>query len=198
MNLIYYTITVLLLLVNVAALTVVMSRWLPSYALTRATGLLVLCVMFFFVEHLHGLGKLTWLWPLTTTAAAALIYKKRHILSVSDFWRAEWVFFVAFAYGFAWKWAFPVIYPSSERVTDLYFIGNYLSGDTLPPLDNWFPPHRFDFYYGFQHYAAALMGRILGLGPGLTYNLAFSLLMALPITLVWDFTAAFLKQTWKR
>jgi hypothetical protein len=126
------------------------------------------------------------------------LYIERHKLDTSKFWRAEWVFYVAFAYGFAWKWAFPVIYPTSERITDLYFISNYLSGQTLPPLDNWFPPNRFDFYYAFQHYAAALMGRIFGLGPGLTYNLAFALLMALPITLVWDFTANFLKQDWKR
>jgi len=198
MNLIYYASTVLLLLVNIAGLTIAMRRWLPTYALARAAGLLLACAIFFFVEHFHGLGKLPWLWPLTTTVAAALVYKNRHTLCSSGFWRAERVFFIAFAYGFAWKWAFPIIYPSSERVTDLYFIGNYLSGDTLPPLDNWFPPHRFDFYYGFQHYAAALMGRILGLGPGLTYNLSFALLMALPITLVWDFTAAFLKQSWKR
>ncbi len=198
MSLIYYTSTVLLLLLNIVGLTLWMRRWLPTFALARAAGLLLLCLIFFFIEHFHGFGKLTWLWPFTSAAAAVTIYAERNNLASSDFWRAERVFLIAFAYGFAWKWAFPYIYPSSERVTDLYFIGNYLSGQTLPPLDNWYPPHRFDFYYGFQHYGAALMGRILGLGPGLTYNLAFALLMALPATLAWDFTASLLKQPWKR
>jgi hypothetical protein len=198
MSLIYYFFTILLLLVNIAGLTVCMRCWLPTFALARATGLLVLCTMVFFLEHFNGLGQLTWLWPITTPAALAILYMKRYNLGRSDFWRGELVFVIAFAYGFAWKWAFPVIYPTSERITDLYFIGNYLPGQTLPPLDNWFPPNRFDFYYAFQHYAAALMGRIFGLGPGLTYNLAFALIMALSVTLAWDFATDLLKQNWKR
>ena len=198
MNLIYYFYTVLLLLVNLAGLTLFMSRWLPTFALARAAGLLLFCTVVFFMEHFIGFGQLAWVWPITTAAAVIMLYSERHNRCSPIFWRSELVFLIAFAYGFAWKWSFPYIYPSSERVTDLYFITNYLSGQTLPPLDNWFPPNRFDFYYGFQHYAAALMGRILGLGPGLTYNLAFALIMALPITLAWDFTGDFLKQTWKR
>ncbi|NOT85205.1 MAG: hypothetical protein HOP02_10620 [Methylococcaceae bacterium] len=198
MNLIYYCCTVLLLLINLAGLTQFMCRWLPTAALARIAGVLLLCALSFFVEHFYGFGQLSWLWPLTTVAAVMILYGKRHDAFTPTFWRAERFFVIAFAYGFAWKWAFPVIYPSSERVTDLYFISNYLPGQTLPPLDNWFPPHRFDFYYAFQHYAAALMGRILGLGPGLTYNLAFSLLTALSITLAWDFMVGLLKQPWKR
>ncbi|MCX7088443.1 MAG: DUF2298 domain-containing protein [Methylococcales bacterium] len=198
MNLIYYFCTVALLLLNVAGLTRGMSRWLPHFALARASGILLLCVLCFFMEHSGGFGKLTWLWPFTTAAAITLLYTSRHQTNSANFWRAEGVFLLAFAYGFAWKWAFPMIYPTSERVTDLYFIGNYLPGETLPPLDHWFPPNRFNFYYALQHYAAALMGRVLGLGPGLTYNLAFSLIMALTITLVWDFISGLLKESWKR
>lgn len=198
MHLIYYLSSILLLLVNVAGLTLCMRRWLPTFALARATGLLVLCLVLFFLEHFQGFGKLTWLWPFSTSAAIAVLYLERNNPLAKGFWRAECVFLVAFAYGFAWKWAFPLFYPSSERITDLFFIGNYLPGQTLPPLDNWFPPNRFDFYYAFQHYAAALMGRIFGFGPGMTCNIAFALLMSLPITLVWDFTKVFLDQSWKR
>jgi hypothetical protein len=198
MNLIYYFITVAILLVNIAGITLYMARWLPTFALARAAGILFLCTVFFFIEHFIGFGKLTWLWPITTMTAIVFLYIERNKRCTSAFWRAELVFLIAFAYGFAWKWSFPIIYPTSERITDLYFIGNYLPGQTLPPLDNWFPPNRFDFYYAFQHYAAALMGRILGFGPGLTYNLAFALLMALPITLAWDFTANFLNRPWQR
>jgi hypothetical protein len=198
MNLIYYSATVLLLLFNIAGLTLYMSRWLPTFALARAAGILLLCAILFFMEHFQGFGKLNGLWLLTTGASAIIFFVERNNRRSPTFWRAELVFLIAFAYGFAWKWSFPMIYPTSERITDLYFIGNYLPGQTLPPLDNWFPPNRFDFYYAFQHYAAALMGRIFGFGPGLTYNLAFALLMALPITLAWDFTANFLNQSWKR
>jgi len=198
MNLIHLLLTLLLLLLNLAGLTALLSRFISAFALARAAGILLFCLLFFFAEHFVGLGKLTWLWPLSSGAALFLLYRERQRLAEQSFWRAELVFVVALAYGLAWKWTFPVIFPTSERVTDLYFIGNYLPGSQLPPLDHWFPPNRFDFYYAFQHYAAALMGRIFGLGPGLTYNLAFALLMALPITLAWDFAARFLAHQWQR
>ncbi|WP_028452354.1 DUF2298 domain-containing protein [Chitinilyticum aquatile] len=198
MNLIYFLFTLLLLVVNIAGVTTLASRWIPSFALARAAGILLFCLAMFFLEHFIGLGKLAWLWPLTTAVSVFLLYAERKRLCEQAFWRAELVFLLAFAYGLAWKWAFPVIYPTSERVTDLFFIGNYLPGAQLPPLDHWFPPNKFDFYYAFQHYAAALMGRMFGMGPGLTYNIAFALLMALPITLAWDFAARFLAQKWAR
>lgn len=62
---------------------------------------------------------------------------------------------------------------------------------TLPPPDHWFAGHRFDFYYAFQHYAAALMGRLFGWQIGFAYNIAFALLMALSLTLAWEFTTRF-------
>ncbi|MEQ1637624.1 MAG: DUF2298 domain-containing protein [Methylococcales bacterium] len=197
MNLIYYFCTILLLAINLAGLTCAMSRWLPTYTLARIAGILLLSATGFYTEHFYGFGNLSWLWPLTTAVALIILYRAYHNGHAQRFWAAERVFLIAFTYGLAWKWAFPVIYPTSERVTDLYFIGNYLAGQTLPPLDNWFPPNRFDFYYAFQHYAAALMGRIFGMGPGLTYNLAFALITALPITLAWEFTGKLLA-TWKR
>ncbi|MBE9610393.1 DUF2298 domain-containing protein [Chitinilyticum piscinae] len=198
MNLIYFLFTLLLLVVNLAGLTALVSRWIGSYALARSAGVLLFCLGMFFLEHFLGLGKLTWLWPMTTAVSVFLLYAERQRLLQGGFLRAELVFVLAFAYGIAWKWMFPIIYPTSERVTDLFFIGNYLPGAQLPPLDHWFPPNKFDFYYAFQHYAAALMGRIFGMGPGLTYNIAFALLMALPITLAWDFAARFLAESWKR
>jgi uncharacterized membrane protein len=198
MNLIYTLLTLLLLSVNLAGLTALVSRFVPSFALARATGILLFCLMFFFAEHFAGLGRLTWLWPITTAVAILLLYVDRARLAEQSFWSAERVFLLAFAYGLAWKLAFPVIYPTSERVTDLVFIGNYLAGERLPPLDHWLPPDRFDYYYALQHYAAALMGRIFGMAPGLTYNFAFAMLMALPISLAWDFAARFLARKWAR
>lgn len=198
MNLIHFLVILLLLVVNIAGLTALVSRFVASFALARAAGILLLCLVFFFGEHFVGLGQPTWLWPLTTVVAIRLLYADRARLAGQAFWRTELVFVVALGYGLAWKVAFPEIYPTSERVTDLVFIGNYLPGDRLPPPDHWLPPGRFDFYYGFQHYAAALMGRIFGMGPGLTYNVAFALLMALPITLAWEFATRFLAQRWAR
>lgn len=198
MKIIYYSLSLALIIFNLAGVTALFSRWIPSYALARAAGILILGLILFFTEHFFGLGQLNGLWVLTTTLSALIFYRRRIQIQSRQFLSSELVFGLALFYGLSWKWAFPTIYPTSERVTDLYFIGNYLAGSRLPPLDHWFPPHRFDFYYSFQHYMAALMGRTFNLSPGLTYNLALTILLALPITLAWDFTQCFLSQHWKR
>jgi hypothetical protein len=45
--------------------------------------------------------------------------------------------------------------------------------------DAWYYPYLSTQYYSFQHYGAALMGRILLLPTGSTYNIAYCLLIAL-------------------
>ena len=55
------------------------------------------------------------------------------------------------------------------------------------PLDYWLPDQRLDYYYAFQHYSAALLGRIVGLGPGASFNLAAVILAALVVALAWEF-----------
>jgi uncharacterized membrane protein len=97
-------------------------------------------------------------------------------------WRVEAAFLAAFAWAFAWRFASPGIVASSEKIGDLAMISSYLPGSRLPPQDAWFPPYPFDVYYSFQHYAAALLGRLFALGPGLTYNLAFCVAVALTLT----------------
>ncbi len=198
MNLIYFTITISLILINLAGLSALASRWIPSFALARAAGILVVCLTMFFIEHFIGFGKLNWAWPFTTALAGFILYSDRVRLKESGFLRAELVFLIAFAYGFAWRVSFPSVYPSSERVMDLLFIVSYMPGETLPGLHYWYPPNRFDFYYAFQHYAAALMGRIFGLAPGVVYNIAFAILMAQPLTLAWDFAARFIRNHWAK
>ena len=193
MNLIYLAVTLALLLINLAGLTLLVTRWLPPFALARSAGVLLVCLVLFCVEHFFGLGQLTWVWPISTLASLWLLGQSRATLAENGFWQSEIVFGIAFLYGFVWRFTFPDITPSSERITDLYFIANYLPGSTLPPLDQWYPPHRFNFYYAFQHYGAALLGRIFGLDGGTSCNIAFALLMALPVTLAWHFTSSFLK-----
>lgn len=198
MTAIYYLLTLALVLLHFAAVGALLSRCIPSFHIARAAGVLGIALAGYFLEHFQGFGRLTLLWPFTTFASALLLWSERKRLKEAGFLKAEAVFWLLVGYGLLWKWCFPSIYPSSERVTDLYFIGNYLSGSTLPPLDNWYPPRSFDFYYAFQHYAAGLLGRLFDLSPGLTYNLAMPLLTGLTAALVWDFAGRFIAKTaWK-
>lgn len=180
MNFIFQIVTIGLILLNLTGLTLAAKRLTESYALAKIAAPAALCLGMFFIEHIVGLGNLFWLWPLTTAVSAYLVVT-RHAALCSH-WKVEAVFLVGFAYVLFWRYAFPDIDPSSERLTNLHFIGSYMPGTTLPPVDTWLPPYKLDFYYTFQHYSAALMGRLFGLDAGTSYNLAFCVIYALAIT----------------
>jgi hypothetical protein len=198
MNLIYLGFTIAILMLNVAGLTLLASRLLPEFVLARAAGILMFCLSMFFIEHFVGLGNLSWVWPFATLASAFVIWRNRAQLGEKNYRHAELVFLLAFLYGFMWRYSFPDIDPNSEHLSDLYYIANYMPGELLPPLDRWYPPHVFNFYYSFQHYAAALMARIFGMDVGTAYNIAFGVVMALPVTLAWYITSRFIKTGWHR
>jgi uncharacterized membrane protein len=168
-------ILVCLLLVNLAGLSLTTYAITRSWILSRSAAPLVFVVPF-FLEHFVGFGKLAWVWPFTTILSVVLVITHRQLLKTH--WRIEAVFQGAFAYALAWRYSFPDIYNSSEKLTDLTFIANYFHGDKLPPIDRWLPPYPFDMYYALQHYAASMLGRILAIPAGTAYNLAICVIVA--------------------
>lgn len=89
------------------------------------------------------------------------------------------VFLLVLGYAMLWRFTYPNVDGSSEKVADFSYICSYFSGGTIPVVDAWLDPFPSNHYYSFQHYAAALMGRLLAIRPGATYNLAFCVLIAL-------------------
>jgi len=196
--LIYLSLTVGLILFNLSGLTSFALRLLPASASARLSGILGLALLTFALEHFVGLGSLSWLWPVTTAASAVALYTRRDWRAQRAFWSGELVFVVCFAYGLAWRFVFPNIDASSEHLTDLYFISNYLPGQTLPPADHWLAGSVFDFYYAFQHYGAALLARLFGLEGGLAMNLSWALLIGFLASLAWEIASHFIRQRWLR
>jgi hypothetical protein len=186
MYLIYLASTLLLIWISVAGVTLISHRYLTDVAIARAAGLLLVALVFFFIEHFIGLGKLNWMLPIIVIFSVFMIWKTYNRSFTQDFFYSELVFILAFIYAMFWRYSYPDISPSSEKITDLFFISNYYPGNTLPPLDNWNPPHLFDYYYAFQHYAASLLGRVFSLEIGVCYNISFAILAALPLTLIWS------------
>lgn len=162
---------------NLIALALIGTRFTGQYTLSRAATPAIAALVLFFFEHFVGLGRLSWCWPFTTAASVWIVLRGRHELRRQ--WRTEAAFLASFAWVFTWRFSYPGIVPSSEKLADLAMILSYLPGKRLPPEDIWLPPYPFDVYYSFQHYAAALLGRVFNLGPGLAYNIAFCLLIAL-------------------
>jgi hypothetical protein len=195
MRLIYFLALGAILYVNLAAVTLVMARYLPSWAIARAAGLLGFCSILFFIEHFVGLGSLYWTLPLFTALSGFVLWHDRTVVCQRSFIEAEAVFVVGVAYGLSWKAAFPEIVDTYDRLSDLHLVANYLAGTRLPPVDMWLPWQHLDYYYAFQQYAAALLGRILDLSAGASFNVAAALLSGLVIALAWDFLDAFRVKT---
>jgi hypothetical protein len=190
-----------LLCVNFLGLTLVTGLWIRNAWLALVSGPWIFCSIFFFVENFYGFGQLSWLWPLTTTISVVLVFEvtavtqllRRYDTLLSlDEWRNRLsplldpspylAFLVSFIYVVAWRYKNPNIDGHSEKLSDLANLSSYLSGATIPVHDVWLYPFLSTYYYGFQYYAGALLGRILGLDPGTTYNLAFCAIVSFTAT----------------
>lgn len=189
--------TLAVLLANVWGMTLATGlfwrrRWL---ALNAAPWLVT--TAFFAIECHVGLGTLRGLCALATLVSVTLIgfsagaAPPRWLSGVwrerFDAWRSEFnprrlagcgaVFVTAFAYAFAWRYVYPDIHAWIEKIPDFAYVAGHASGERIPVPDVWLAPFVSAHYYSFQHYAAALAGRLLGVAPGVAYNLGFSLLV---------------------
>jgi len=171
------------------------NRWLALAAapLLAVTGI-------YAIECYHGLGpSLPGLGLFSSVFSAAMITASliswepawlgdRGTALVRQ-WRAEFaprrlvgcfgVFSAIFLYAMLWRFTSPDIDGSSEKIADFSFICSYYTGATIPVPDVWFHPYLSTQYYSFQHYGAALMGRVLVLPRGTAYNVGLCLLIAL-------------------
>ncbi len=176
--------------VATGAITKIRNPWL-----NLTLGPWLFCSIGFFLECFHGFGSLQWMLPITSLASLALIFLSTRRNEFEHATLREWQrrlgfnpwrhpgpylsFILVFSYALTWRYAYPDVDASSEKMADLSFICTYLPGATLPAPDVWLHPYLSTQYYSFQYYAAALMGRILGLDPGTTYNLGFCTLIGL-------------------
>ena len=167
--------------------------------------MLACCVGLNFVEYFIALPTLLWLLPFTSIGSFLLLV--RPDFDFREAWdrlrpdRApakapeaaplrepfSWpglrlplgIFLASFAFTFFIRCLEPNVLASSDGLADLNLIANFCKGDTLPPTDGWMPPFRLQYYYTFQHYAASVLTRLLGVDVGTGDNLAHALLLAI-------------------
>lgn len=183
---IYYFAIIGVVLINVAALTLITLRFIPLPATARATGILVVCLAMFSLEHFVGMGTLYHFGLPMTVVSLYVIWRERSRVRDATFKSSALVFLCAILYGLIWRLSSPEIIEDNDRLTDFHLVSNYLAGEQLPPLDHWLPHQRLSYYYTFQHYSAALLGRIFGLEPGTAFNLAAVILGTLVVALAWE------------
>jgi len=189
-----------LLAVNVWGLMLIAGLYWRNRWFALAAGPILAVTLIFAIECHHGLGpSLPGLNVFSTLLSVALItatsvgwepaWLGERWTPLVRAWRAEFaprrlvvcfgVFAAIFLYAMSWRFIYPDIDGSSEKIADFSYICSYYTGATLPVPDAWFSPYLSTQYYSFQHYGAALMGRVLLIPTGSSYNIAYCLLIAL-------------------
>ena len=171
MPLVFLGLAIAALWINLLGAGLAARRWVGDYAIAKATAVLLVCLSGFFLEHFRGLGPHLWLLPFTTAVSLLLIWRNWPFMRENR--GMEALFGAGFLYCLAWRYAFPDIDYSEDKMPNFGLIESYMRGTRLPPPDLWLSHFSANCYYSFQHYCAALLGRLLGVGPGLSYHLAF-------------------------
>jgi hypothetical protein len=211
--------TLAVLAVNLWGLMLAVGLYLRNRWFALVSGPIVGVTVMYAIECHVGLGpSLAGLGLIGTVASAGLIALSAGTWvpgrlgprgqSRLDAWRAEFAprgllgclgfATLIFLYAFTWRFLFPDVDGSSEKIADFSYICSYAHGDTIPVPDAWLYPYLSTQYYSFQHYGAALMGRLLGLPNGATYNLAFCVLIALGGTAFAGTVCLLARRTWVR
>jgi hypothetical protein len=192
--------TLSLLAVNIWGLMLIAGLYWRNRWFALAAGPILAVTLIYAIECHHGLGRsLPGLGLFSTLVSVAMItlscvaWEPERLagrwLELVKGWRAEFaprrlvgcfaVFAAVFLYAMSWRFIYPNIDGSSEKIADFSYICSYYTGATLPVPDAWFSPYLSTQYYSFQHYGAALMGRVLLLPTGSAYNIGYCLLIAL-------------------
>ncbi len=190
MNHLFNLLLLTVLLINLAGLAAGGARLtrLP-YGLAKAFTVLTGCMIFFFIEHFHGFRALGWLMPFSTAFSLWLLWKQR--AQLRTFAGGEAAFLFGFGYVMLWRYFYPDINASSEKIADLLFVASYLQGGTLPVPDLWLHPYKLTQYYSFQHYAAGLLGRILHVPAGTAYNVGYAVVVGLVMAPAYEYIKSF-------
>ncbi len=137
---------------------------------------LAFVILLNFIEHFVALPSLFILLPLFLGFIAWILispkFSKKNLLLPSV------IFLLSFAFTFGIRCLQPDINYTSDGLADLNKINNFCQGDTLPPMDTWLPPFRYEWYYSLQHYAASIIKRLLNIKLGVAYNISHALLSA--------------------
>jgi uncharacterized membrane protein len=181
MSLVFLSLSIAALWINLMGAGLAVRRFVEDYPLARVTGVLAACLVCFFLEHFSGWGPRPPLLPFTSAISVWLLWRNRSLIRAH--WKAEALFAAGFFYCLAWRYTFPNIDFTGEKMPNLMMIEGYMRGTRLPPPDLWLPPFRANFYYSFQHYGAALIGRVLDVGPGVSYHLAYCTLVGFIVLL---------------
>ncbi len=153
-------------------------------ALGRVVGVLVFAFVPWLLVSWHWALFTRGLLAVTTAAllAAGFLCLRREgageaATPAPERWKTTLVFWVTFLFFLAVRAANPEIF-SGEKPMDFSFLNTLLRSTELPPPEPWLAGTNLSYTY-FGHFLAAAAGKLLGIHPGLLFNLAIAMTAAL-------------------
>jgi YYY domain-containing protein len=150
-------------------------------ALGRVTGLLLFAFVPWLFVSWHWAPFTRGLLVVTTAAllAAGFLCARRAAAATPapERWKTALVYWGTFLFFLAVRAANPEIY-SGEKTMDFSFLNTLLRSTELPPPEPWLAGTTLSYTY-FGHFLAAAAGKLLGIHPGLLFNLAIAMTAAL-------------------
>lgn len=163
-----------------------------GYAFTKALGVSILSyIVFVLARYAHiPFSSTVIAWCLTGISLVSWILsrylnKTIKLPSIKTIVLYESIFFIALAF-----WSYVRGNESSlrslEKFMDLGFIYSAFRGTSLPPQDMWYAQTTshgafFINYYYFGHYITALVSKLTGIVPNVSFNLMLATVFALSI-----------------
>ncbi|MCR4329802.1 MAG: DUF2298 domain-containing protein [Candidatus Roizmanbacteria bacterium] len=164
-----------------------------GYPFAKTLGVSILSyIVFLLARYAHLSFSLTTITLCLTSIAlinwSIFVYQKSTIKlpSLKTIILYEIVFFIALAFWSYVRGNEPSL-RSLEKFMDLGFIYSAFRSTSLPPQDMWYAQTTnhgafFVNYYYFGHYITALVSKLTGIVPNISFNLMLATVFALSIT----------------
>ncbi len=112
-------------------------------------------------------------WAAALAAGAWTLARRRPFAAPwAEIWKTELVAWGTFLFFLAFRAASPEIF-FGEKPMDFAFLNALLRSTVLPPPEPWLAGSTLSYTY-FGHYALAAAGKLLGIHPGLLFNLGIA------------------------
>jgi len=118
-------------------------------------------------------------------------YKKEFKNILKKYWRRFLFEEIIFFFGLVF-WSFVRGFQPNieglEKFMDFGFVNSILRSTWFPPVDMWFTGESINYYY-FGHLQAAVLTKLSGLDPAITYNLLIAAIFSLTFTAAFSLTS---------
>ncbi|OGE20576.1 hypothetical protein A2874_02580 [Candidatus Daviesbacteria bacterium RIFCSPHIGHO2_01_FULL_43_17] len=159
-----------------------------GYIFAKILGMLLVSYLAWILASLKilpfSLPTLIGILAIFIVASTVISYFKQSFQKLGGQWKIILFEEILFTAGLIF-WAYVRAHEPSihglEKFMDFGFINSILRADYFPPKDIWMAPLSINYYY-FGHLVGAVLTKLSGLTPGVSYNLILATLFGLTLS----------------